>query len=66
MLCIQGCGAVQPDHRVFSDELDQRAGQPIGWTAQRFGIISRAVAEPRDTSSALGPAAAERALEAAD
>ena len=66
MLRIQGSGAVLPRTRLESEVIDQRMGRPPGWTVRAFGIRSRAVARPEESSSALGAAAAEQALRAAN
>ena len=66
MLRIQGSGAVRPRTRLDSEAIDRRMGRPCGWTAAHFGIWSRAVAAPDESSSLLGAAAAEQALKAAN
>jgi 3-oxoacyl-[acyl-carrier-protein] synthase-3 len=64
-LRLQGSGAVQPAAKLASDAIDARLRQPPGWTERHFAIASRAVAGPEETSSALGAAAAQQALDAA-
>lgn len=65
MLRIQGSGAVRPRTRMSSEAIDQRLRRPLGWTARNFGISSRAVATLDESSSLLGAAAAEEAMQAA-
>src|SRR5690606_12205878 len=45
-----------------SEALDTVFGQPSGWTRSQFGITSRGVAAPDETTSMMGAEAARRAL----
>ena len=64
-LVVRGIAAYRPRTTVASTVLDARFGQPPGWTERTFGISGRAVAEPDETSSAMGASAACSALAAA-
>lgn len=61
-LAITGFGAVRPVENRPSSALDAVFGQPAGWTQTQFGIASRGVASPTETSSAMGAQAARKAL----
>ena len=65
MIRIQGSGAVRPETRSSSDEIDRRLGRPAGWTWAQFSVLCRGVAGPDETSSSLGATAARIALAAA-
>ncbi len=62
---IVGWGAYRPRQRLASDELDRRHGHPPGWTEAEFGIASRHVADPDETTSMMAAAAARIALDRA-
>ena len=64
-ICIEGTGIYRPQRELASREIDLRLGWPAGETERRFGIVSRAVAGPEETSSLMAAAAARRALDAA-
>lgn len=64
-LAFVGYGAALPERRRPSSELDAVFGQSSGWTEGQFGISSRAVASPEETTSVLGARAARAALEMA-
>jgi len=61
-MIIAGSGAYLPRDRVPSTALDQRFGQTEGWTETQFGIVSRGVAAPDETTSFMAAAAARAAL----
>lgn len=61
-LRINGISSFLPRTRVASDMLDARFDQVAGWTEETFGIAARHVAEPDETSSAMGAEAARGAL----
>jgi 3-oxoacyl-[acyl-carrier-protein] synthase-3 len=62
---IAGLGACLPRTIRTSDELDGVFGQAVGWTRETLGIATRGVAEPDETTSAMGAKAAREALAAA-
>jgi len=62
---IAGWGAYRPQNALPSSVLDKRHGQPEGWTAEQFGISSRYVAGPGETSSMMAAQAAREALDMA-
>lgn len=64
-VAIAGSGVALPRQMLTSDQIDSRLGWPMGETARRFRIDSRAVAGPDETTSALAAGAAIRALKAA-
>lgn len=64
-LALVGYGACLPQHRRSSAALDGLFQQPAGWTEAKFGLSSRGVASPEETSSILGAAAARKALDMA-
>jgi 3-oxoacyl-[acyl-carrier-protein] synthase III len=61
-LKITGYGRYQPRRIRASAELDAVFGEALGWTENKFGIASRGVAAPDETSSAMGASAARQAL----
>lgn len=61
-LNITGYGRYAPRRTRPSEELDAIFGEANGWTREKFGIASRGVASPDETSSAMGAAAARDAL----
>lgn len=61
-LLVQGIASYTPRTVVPSTVLDVRFGQDPGWTEATFGIAARAVADPDETSSAMGAAAARAVL----
>lgn len=60
---IAGFGAYAPREQRPSEALDGVFGQPEGWTRGQFGIASRGVASPDETTSMMGAQAARRALD---
>ena len=64
-LVVKGIAAYRPRVIVASTVLDARFGQEVGWTERTFGISERAIAQPDETSSAMGASAAQAALAAA-
>jgi len=60
---IAGFGAYAPREQRPSEALDGVFGQPPGWTRSQFGIASRGVAGPDETTSMMGAEAARRALD---
>jgi 3-oxoacyl-[acyl-carrier-protein] synthase-3 len=61
-MTLTGFGAFAPRDQRPSTALDPLFGQPEGWTEAQFGIASRGVAGPDETTSAMGAEAARRAL----
>ncbi len=61
-LRIAGCGAYMPRERRGSGAFDPLFHQPAGWTLENYGIASRAVAAPDETTTMMGAAAARAAL----
>jgi 3-oxoacyl-[acyl-carrier-protein] synthase III len=61
-MILAGLGAYAPREHRPSQALDTVFGQPSGWTEARFGIASRGVAAPDETTSMMGAEAARRAL----
>lgn len=64
-MILAGLGAYAPRENRPSQVLDAVFGNPSGWTETQFGIASRGVAGPDETTSMMGAAAARRALAAA-
>lgn len=64
-MILAGLGAYAPRESRSSLALDGVFGQPPGWTEAQFGIASRGVAAPDETTSMMGAEAARRALAAA-
>lgn len=60
---LAGSGAVLPRTAVASTELDARIGAEPGWTEANFAIATRFWAASDETSSAMGAAAAQAALD---
>lgn len=60
---LAGSGIALPRTAVASHELDARIGAAQGWTESQFGIATRYWADPDETSSMLGAAAATVALD---
>lgn len=58
-----GFGAYAPREQRPSEALDTVFRQPSGWTRSQFGIASRGVAGPDETTSMMGAEAARRALD---
>lgn len=61
-MTLTGFGACAPREQRPSTALDAIFGQPEGWTESQFGIASRGVASPDETTSAMGADAARKAL----
>lgn len=61
-MTLTGFGACAPREQRPSTALDAVFGQPPGWTESQFGIASRGVASPDETTSAMGAEAARKAL----
>lgn len=61
-MTLTGFGACAPREQRPSTALDAVFGQPAGWTESQFGIASRGVASPDETTSAMGAQAAREAL----
>ncbi|MCB2065667.1 MAG: hypothetical protein KDE15_03380 [Erythrobacter sp.] len=59
---IAGWGAYRPRQVLLSSELDARHGNPAGWHQREFGIASRHLAAPDETSSMMAAEAARVAL----
>ena len=59
---IAGWGAYRPETRLLSTTLDGRLGRPPGFVESTYGIASRGVAAPHETSSMMAANAARRAL----
>ncbi|PZO06158.1 MAG: 3-oxoacyl-ACP synthase [Alphaproteobacteria bacterium] len=64
-LALVGYGACLPKDRRSSAALDGLFQQPTGWTEAKFGLLSRGVASPEETSSIMGADAARKALDMA-
>ncbi len=62
---IAGWGHYLPRNAVSSAALDAAHGMEDGWTHDQFGILSRHVASGDETSSMMGAAAAQKALDMA-
>jgi 3-oxoacyl-[acyl-carrier-protein] synthase-3 len=61
-MTLAGLGVYAPREHRSSEALDAVFGQPAGWTKAQFGIASRGVAAPDETTSCMGTEAARRAL----
>lgn len=61
-MTLTGYGACAPREQRPSTALDAIFGQSPGWTESQFGITSRGVAAPDETTSAMGVEAARKAL----
>ncbi|HEY9218049.1 MAG TPA: 3-oxoacyl-[acyl-carrier-protein] synthase III C-terminal domain-containing protein, partial [Phenylobacterium sp.] len=61
-LVIAACEAYRPREQRPSTDLDQRFGQPPGWTQDQFGIAARGVAAPDETTSYMAAEAGRAAL----
>lgn len=61
-LKIRGWGAYGPEARVPSSTIDARLGRASGYVQTAFGIASRGVAQPHETSSMMGAEACRAAL----
>lgn len=59
---IAGWGAYRPEVQLPSSALDARLGVAAGWVEREFGISSRGVAGPHETTSMMGAEASRRAL----
>ena len=59
---ISGWGAYRPEAQLASTVIDGRLGEAAGFVEERFGIVSRGVAGPHETSSMMGAAACRLAL----
>jgi 3-oxoacyl-[acyl-carrier-protein] synthase-3 len=59
---VVGYGSYLPRTERPSVELDALFGESPGWTEEKFGIRTRSIAAPDETSSAMGAAAAREAL----
>lgn len=59
---LAGSGAYLPRETIDSDDLDRAQGRDVGATRTRFGIETRHVAAPDETSSMMAAAAADAAL----
>ena len=64
-LTIQGTGSYLPENKRLSTEIDRRLGWQDGQVQARFGLESRAVATPDETSSMMATEAARRAMDMA-
>lgn len=62
---IAGWGAYRPPSTVASTALDEAHGHPAGWTQEQYGIAARHIADAEETSSIMGAAAAQAALDMA-
>lgn len=62
---IAGWGAYRPRESLPSAALDARLNRPAGWVEREFGIASRGVAAPDETSSMMAAEAVRRALDRA-
>ncbi len=62
---IAGWGAYRPRGDRASSELDAVFGREAGWTEREFGIRTRGIAAPDETSSMMGAAAGQVALDRA-
>ena len=63
---IVGTGSYLPDKVITNHDLEEMVDTSDEWIRARTGIETRHIAAPDEPSSALGAAAALRALEAAD
>lgn len=63
---IAGWGSYRPRKTRLSTDLDATFAKEPGWIESQFGIVSRGVAEPDETSSMMGANAARDALARAD
>jgi 3-oxoacyl-[acyl-carrier-protein] synthase-3 len=61
-MILAGFGAYAPREQRPSQALDAVFGQPQGWTEAQFGLATRGVAAPDETTSMMGTEAARRAL----
>lgn len=61
-LRLSGLGAYKPRETVSSEVLDARYGREAGSTRAQYGLDSRRVAAPDETTSMMGAAAARAAL----
>jgi 3-oxoacyl-[acyl-carrier-protein] synthase-3 len=61
-LKIAGWGAYRPTRILAGAELDARLGMADGWSEREFGISSRGIAGPEETSSMMGAEAARATL----
>jgi len=59
---IAGFGRYRPREQRPSSMFDTRFAQSAGWTEAQFGIASRGVAAPDETSSMMGAEAARAAI----
>jgi len=59
---ISGWGAYRPEQVLPSSDLDSRHGHPDGWTQSEFGIASRPIADPHETTSYMAAKAAQQAM----
>lgn len=64
-LRLVSTGMALPRTRVGASELEARIGLPEGWIAAKSGVMTRYFAEPDETASRLGAAAARQALQRA-
>ena len=64
-MTITGFGAYAPAEQRPSSALDAIFGRADGWTESQYGIASRGVAGPAETTSMMGAEAARRALASA-
>lgn len=62
---IAGNGIYLPEHVLLSSELDLRVNEESEWTEKKFGILSRRLANEKETSSFMGAEAARIALKSA-
>ena len=63
---ILGFGTYTPSHRMDASEIAEASGIPEDVIREKFGVQSKAVPGAEDTTSAMGIAAARRAIERAD
>lgn len=63
---LAGYGVYRPREHRPSTAFDTLFGKPAGWTEAEFGITTRGVAAPDETSSMMAAAACEAALAEAD
>jgi 3-oxoacyl-[acyl-carrier-protein] synthase-3 len=59
---VVGYGSYMPRTARPSVELDALFDEPPGWTEDKFGIRTRSIAAPDETSSTMGAAAAREAI----
>lgn len=62
---ILGFGTYTPSHRMDASEIAEASGIPEDVIREKFGVQSKAVPGAEDTTSAMGIAAARKALEMA-